>query len=1049
MKLFQRAASCLLAAFLVVSSVPVTAFAAGGEGSLPTVPEEQELVYFVDCGASAFPDSVKSLMDQYPDSVQNAGTPDQPYSASGQTWGYTNSDDTVMTYSGDDAYETLRCFQSGRNGNPLQYQFDVDAGSYQVYVGLYDPWTQSNRVREASVSVTGAQAQTYVYRDHGKDYLTFSGVDIQEGPLTVTVSPLGDVKSDDHDVLISFIMVTRQKTQEPDPTPAQPAMPSGETAIWGKDGQGWKLSVTYSCTNPSAAHKGGNTKTQNMNFISGKFFQYGTEMLYDETLQTWTVDATVDAESLLQEFFGVAHPGATADPATVTLAYQEASQKWYIVTDQDKAYLTVAGSCGQNGPAAPELGKNLEVWVQLYDGEYGPVTGSQIDRQSSKYGKSITFGTPVKGEDGTWTCEMTIVGYTEDESLSGSCYGNLKLPAGYEMDPYELRFETDKAGNVVRTVTLIYNQSNEKWECPEIPLKKTSRGPGESNPKTHYGVAFKILNTADPDENAPSLPVENPVHNGGFWVSLYEDTGTGTCEVFTQVYDGTQDYVTFSAPAYGEGLLETYETVATVDPAKVLEESGLTGYELVSDQPGKNELVFDWESMTWTAQTMHPQFQQPGKTTAKRGLAFKVEKDQAPGIPTKDNCSFTVTVYKQEPKEDGTVHNQALSARQWYLMGSDEATVTFAEPVQSTDGTWTCEATVDAAAFVEKTLNSFASSHIRRDDTDPTTKTITLTYDESRGKWIAPSDGVTYGYTGNTETKNGVAFRTIQQYTVTYNPGRDLKFQIPTGEPVDGGAYDKGATVELPETAPFQTENGVFAGWKVSIQKKPGSSENYFYPVGTDMTMFGQDVELEAYWMDVKLEVASVPYDAKMNAKDYTFGKTGEFDLDGDSITLLYRATVQGNGYYPYDLQCDGAQAAYGSELKGSMSIAQTSKVVYFTKTYASGTAAPSQESVAMGNASDTVALTFHQNTSTPTPSTPTPGTPTPGTPAPATPAPTATTTTTTTQPAKQTPAPTAAPVAIPQTGDSLPIGLLGGLAGLSLIGLILLVARRKDNKNL
>lgn len=105
-----------------------------------------------------------------------------------------------------------------------------------------------------------------------------------------------------------------------------------------------------------------------------------------------------------------------------------------------------------------------------------------------------------------------------------------------------------------------------------------------------------------------------------------------------------------------------------------------------------------------------------------------------------------------------------------------------------------------------------------------------------------------------------------------------------------------------------------------------------------------------------------------------------------------------------------------------------------------------------MGNASDTVALTFHQNTSTPTP-----GTPTPGTPTPATPAPTATTTTTTTQPAKQTPAPTAkpaatptaAPVAIPQTGDSLPIGLLGGLAGLSLIGLILLVARRKDNKNL
>lgn len=909
MKLFQRAASCLLAAFLVVSAVPAAAFAADGGGGLPAVPEEQELVYFVDCGATEFPDSVKSLMEQYPDSVQNADTPDQAYSGSGQTWGYTNSDDIVMTYNGNDVYETLRCFQSGCNGNPLQYQFDVDAGSYQVFVGLYDPWTQYNQVREASVSVTGAQAQTYVYRNHGKDYLTFSGVDIQEGPLTVTVSPLGDVKNDDHDVLISFIMVTRQKAQEPDPAPTQPAMPNGDTSVYGKDGGVWGLKISYNCTNSAATHNSGKTVTKN--FVSGQYFHCDSEMQYDETLQTWTVEATVDAEGLLQEYFKVAHPGATADPATVTLAYESAS-KWYIVTDQDKAYLTLTGSCEQSGPAAPVLGENLEVWVQLYDEtEEIPYRGQQIDRQPSTYANSLTFGTPVQGEDGTWTCEMTVTAYTDDPSLKDSCFANLYMGEGYEMSPEEL-----SDGIAAKTVTLTYNKNSQKWVCPEIPQELTSYGPGQSNPSTYYGVAFKIR----------QIP-------------------------------------------------------------------------------------------------------------------------QGPGIPTKDNCTFMVGVYSQAPKDDGTVYNRSLNALQWYLVG-DKATVTFAEPVQGADGTWTCEATIDAKAFVDEMLETYASSHIRRDDTDPTTKTITLTYDESRGKWIAPSDGVAYGPAG-TETKNGVAFRTIQQYTVTYEAGLDLKFQAPAGDPVDGGVYDKGDTVELPETAPFQTENGVFAGWKATISEKPGSSKVYFYPIGTDMTMFGRDVTLEAYWMDVELEVASVPYDASLAVKEYTFGKSADFDLDEGSITLLYRATVKGNARQPYELLCDGAQAVYGTQLSGTMDLYQTSKTVYFTKTYTAGTDAPKQESVAMGNASDAVALTFRQTPATPTPGTPTPGTPTPGTPAPTAPTTTTTTTATptpkpvSTPTAKPAPTPTAAP-AVPQTADSLPVGLLGGLCGMALLGLTLLAAGRK-----
>lgn len=1364
MNLFRRAASCLLAALFVASSVPTAVFAEGdGQGGLPAVPEDHELVYFVDCGATSFSEDVQNLINQYPDSVQNS-SPDQQYFDGGQTWGYTNSNDSVMTYDGSDAYESLRCFkEDAEHGVGLRYHFACDAGTYQVSVGLYDPWAEWNKVREATVFVNDNEetSQYYKYSDSGKGYLTFSDVAVGTDGLTVRVAPTNGSSDKDHDVLVSFIMITRQKSEEPDPTPEQPAMPdentqiwgkggeagklcveyqcaneslpaesshntvetldslsgkyfvpqgemtldgdvwvlnatvngealmtdkfqvehtqvtvapeqvtleyvnekwcirteegqdqakltvagtcastepepgtpaapelgvnlklwiqlyTGEygsgggmlvhatfsnfkdsircgepyqdngqwkcemtvigytedealadscygnrhmlsgcmidpyeldengdaintvtltyneetkqwecpaisrkktsagpndstsatkygvafkvcqvdgttpnppalppenpiadngfsialyemvdgqpvvldeldynaeyvelgerknggwlksyeveaavdpakaltasglsenyvlvsqdkkvnklafdwdtmtwqpaadpdlsqysvaievkknvptpeqpdmpdasTSIWGKDGQNWKFDIIYRCTNSNAAHQGGNEQTRKVNFISGKYFAFGEEMRYDAQSKTWQLDATVEAETMMEDFFKVAHPGAACEPAKVTLACKEGTEKWYILTDAEKAVLTVSGACEETGPVAPELGENVAVWVQLYSGEYGAVSGQQIDRQPSKYKNSVTFGEPVQGEDGQWTCDMTVTCWTDDSVLAGSCYGNLNMQDGYEMDPCELR-----DGTAAKTVTLTYNQNKAEWECPAISIKKTSHGPGESNPKTYYGVAFKIRNIEHPDEDAPSLPVENPVQDGGFWVTLYENTGKGNQEVFTKEYDGTQEYINFSEPVYENNV---YSTIATVDPAKLLEASGLTDYVLVSDAPKASKLTFDWDAMAWTAQEMQPGFTQPDSTAAKRGMAFEIKENRNPGVPTRDNCSFMVTVYTQQPKDDGSVVNTSMSASQWYTVG-DKAEVTFAEPVQDKDGTWTCTATINAQKFVDAVVEEYSSNHIRRDETDPATKTITLTYNENSNKWIAPEDGVVYGPAGHTTTRNGVAFRTIQQYTVTYVPGRDLTGGIPTGDEVYGGAFDKGAVVDLPETTSFVTENGVFAGWRVSIKEgSTGKSTIYFYPIGTDMTMFGRDVEAEAYWMNVELEVASVPYDAEMNVKDYTFGKAAEFSLDGETVTLLYRATVQGNSQYPYTLLCDGAEAVYDSAMEGAIDKYQASKTVYFTKTYTPGDTTEVEERVAMGNASDTVALRFHQDAYTIAPS--------------------------------------------------------------------------------
>ena len=41
-------------------------------------------------------------------------------------------------------------------------------------------------------------------------------------------------------------------------------------------------------------------------------------------------------------------------------------------------------------------------------------------------------------------------------------------------------------------------------------------------------MAPTALALQGPEEGVPALPVENPVHNGGFWVSLYAKNAEGT-----------------------------------------------------------------------------------------------------------------------------------------------------------------------------------------------------------------------------------------------------------------------------------------------------------------------------------------------------------------------------------------------------------------------------------------------------------------------------------------------------------------------------------------
>ena len=469
------------------------------------------------------------------------------------------------------------------------------------------------------------------------------------------------------------------------------------------------------------------------------------------------------------------------------------------------------------------------------------------------------------------------------------------------------------------------------------------------------------------------------VHENGKWcidteAELADVVITGVCEekgpaapvlgenldVWIQVYgDGETPKSGMQLGSYPqeEGAWKSGVTVVgyTEEPEEgvryYLNERMPEGYELAEAGTKTVTAIFDQATGEWMCPEI-PKEQMQANAKTQYGVSFKIRE-------------ISVTVYGASPRADGSTWNAMIVSGRWDMY-PDTAKVSFGEPVQGADGVWTCEATVDAEARIAEAIESMSNSHYRDDETDPNTKTIVLTYDESNGKWRAPSDGVAYS-TG-TAARNGVAFRLIEQYVITYAPGRDTSLGIPEGETYESEPHDAGELVTLPTEPGFTTENGYFAGWKHS---EDGVTE--FYAPGAEIPMFAGDTELEAYWMDVTVQVATEPYDADKAAEDYTFTDEGNaITVEGEDVTLLYKATINGNNKYPYELVCQDAQAAYGTELSGVFGFGTTSVTVYFTKNYVLPGSTTIQETVGLSGcaAADTVSTAVTVTSEEPGPST-------------------------------------------------------------------------------
>lgn len=170
------------------------------------------IVYFADCGADEFTELGKLLTDANQATIKNT-VPDGAYSENAG-WGYTNPQAELEVNGSGDAYGTIRNFKGGNTGKTLTYQFALDAGTYEVTAGYYDPWAQwAADFRHAKISVTDLDgAEIAVKEDHhisGKETVTFTDVTLdKKGGVCVNTAPLKS-GNDSCDVLISFIVIRK------------------------------------------------------------------------------------------------------------------------------------------------------------------------------------------------------------------------------------------------------------------------------------------------------------------------------------------------------------------------------------------------------------------------------------------------------------------------------------------------------------------------------------------------------------------------------------------------------------------------------------------------------------------------------------------------------------------------------------------------------------------------------------------------------------------------------------------------------------------------
>jgi len=171
----------------------------------------ENTLYFVNSGGYETADY--SLMGAYmKGTLANPGTADQMYApAEGRNWGYVSADALASGSNGGDIFSTVRYLNGGNvsnspKGTDLTYRFDVPNGTYDVYAGFNDPWTNASRRANFIINGTNTGAVTFTpasVRAH-------KGISVSDNKLELTVRNTAS-----QDPMISWIMIVKPDAAPP------------------------------------------------------------------------------------------------------------------------------------------------------------------------------------------------------------------------------------------------------------------------------------------------------------------------------------------------------------------------------------------------------------------------------------------------------------------------------------------------------------------------------------------------------------------------------------------------------------------------------------------------------------------------------------------------------------------------------------------------------------------------------------------------------------------------------------------------------------------
>ena len=304
----------------------------------------KNLLYFADCGANDTTEfDVINGLGELLNSV-----PDQAYGVdekTGKSWGYI-ADNSAGNRNDSNMFRSVRYDYGGKVGEGLTYKFEVDPSeTYDVFVGVYDPWGE--KARKVDIKVQGYIAADGLAPAAGQKVVSQSGVMAPDGTITVATVRDQHAIAGNLDPVISWIMISKANGVNLKAEPLGLTYPKAEEKAAEPEAEkAEEAKPLYTITNPDGAAISYSPEQPMVEAL-------GTADFTAAETQLWSFTYTLTGSYIVESSAGFEAGDSTEkraldvlnhnpDPGIGIIAYRTAggeNQRWFLEKQEDGTYL--------------------------------------------------------------------------------------------------------------------------------------------------------------------------------------------------------------------------------------------------------------------------------------------------------------------------------------------------------------------------------------------------------------------------------------------------------------------------------------------------------------------------------------------------------------------------------------------------------------------------------------------------------------------------------------------------------------------------------------